>query len=321
MRYRRPGRTGLELSVLGLGGHEFLPDGRSRGFNEDYRRATTAGVILPGFGGTRRRAVVAAAHAAGITFFDATIDSEKEALGRNLRELASPREVAIQTRPEDMVYTNNPGDENNWRMADPGLLRAEVQRLLGVLGRPRADFLNLGFMGAAVEHDPGYLGKIARNVRLLKDDGLIRFACADTFSGEWLYERQIATGAFEGIFINFNIADEGPARRILPLAAGLGLSVHCRETFIKGVLFRMGEEAGVTDRARLAQAALRWVLANPHVTTVVVGAHDAGELEAAVAAAERPELSDEDLALLDRVRATRSFREVHAEKLKAFGPR
>jgi aryl-alcohol dehydrogenase-like predicted oxidoreductase len=316
---RRPGRTGLELSVLGLGGHEFLPDGRSRGFNEDYGRATSAGVIFPGFGGARRQGVVAAALAAGINFFDVTIDAEKEALGRNLHDLPPPREIAVQTRPEGMVYTNNPDDAHNWRMADLGLLRDEVRRGLVLLGRPRVDFLNLGFMGSAVEHDPGYLPKIARNVRALKDEGLIRFACADTFSGEWLYERQIDTGAFDGIFVNFNLADDGPARRILPLAADLGLSVHCRETFLKGELFRLGEAAGVTDRAALARAALRWVLGHPQVTTVVVGAHDAAQLSAAVAAAERPEPTDEDLALLDRVRCTGAFRDVQAGKRKAFG--
>jgi len=306
--------------VLGLGGHEFLPDGRSRGFNEDYLRATTAGVVWPGFGGEKRRGVVAAAHAAGINFFDATIDAEKEALGRNLAEAPPPREVFVQTRPEGMVYTNNPDDPLNRRMLDPVLLRDEVRRIHGLLRRPRVDFLNFGFMGPAVEHDPDYLAKIARNVRLLKDEGLIRFACADTFSGEWLYERQIGTGAFDGIFINFNLADDAPARRILPLAADRGLSVHCRETFIKGDLFRMGEEAGVTDRAALARAALRWVLANPEVTAVVVGADDAAQLECAVAAALQPELTGEDRDLLDRVRATRAFGECQAGKRKAFGP-
>jgi len=40
-----------------------------------------------------------------------------------------------------------------------------------------------------------------------------------------------------------------------------------------------------------------------------------------VSAAEIPELTDEDLALLDRVRSTRSFRELHGEKLRAFDPR
>ena len=53
--HRPFGRTGVALSPVALGGHEFLPDGRSRGFNEDMRKAVTPGTLLPGFGGDRRK--------------------------------------------------------------------------------------------------------------------------------------------------------------------------------------------------------------------------------------------------------------------------
>lgn len=48
MIYRRIGDSSVELSVLGVGGHEFLPDGRLRGFQEDFALAITPGHILPG---------------------------------------------------------------------------------------------------------------------------------------------------------------------------------------------------------------------------------------------------------------------------------
>lgn len=134
MRRRAFGSAGFDVSVLGLGGHEFLPDGRSRGFNEDFTLATTAGHVWPGFGASLRLAVVRAAHAAGITFFDATIDAEKEALGRNLAEAPPPGPVTVQTRPEGMCYRNNPADEWNWRLTDLTLLRAEVRRCSGCSG-------------------------------------------------------------------------------------------------------------------------------------------------------------------------------------------
>jgi aryl-alcohol dehydrogenase-like predicted oxidoreductase len=318
MRYNRAARTGLELSEIGLGGHEFLPDGRSRGFNEDYGRATTPGVLFPGFGGDKRRGVVAAAHAAGINFFDVTIDSEKEALARNFKEIPPPREVYVQTRPEGMVYTNNPDDKHNWRMAKADLFRAEVERLSGVLGR-RPDFLNMGFMVSALENDPDYLKKIAANVAALKARGLIRFACADTFSGEAFYLKQIETGAFDGIFINFNLADDGPARRVLPEAAARGLSVHCREAFGKGALFKMGEEAGIADRSLLARVAIRWVLSHREVTTCVIGADSAAELADDLKALGVPPLSAEDDRVIVKLKQTRIYRDVHAEKLASFG--
>jgi predicted aldo/keto reductase-like oxidoreductase len=36
MQYRKFGKAKVEISVIGMGGHEYLPDGRSRGFNENF---------------------------------------------------------------------------------------------------------------------------------------------------------------------------------------------------------------------------------------------------------------------------------------------
>ena len=104
MIHREVGTTGVEMSILALGGHEYLPDGRSRGFNEDLRLATRPGYIFDGFGGDKRMQVLAAAFEHGIDFLDVTMDSEKEALGRGLKEIPPRDEICIQTRPEGMVY-------------------------------------------------------------------------------------------------------------------------------------------------------------------------------------------------------------------------
>lgn len=305
------------LSRVGLGGHEFLPDGRSRGFNEDFRRATTPGVVWEGFGGDGRTAVVRAALEAGVTFFDATIDAEKEALGRNLAALAPAASVFVQTRPEGMCWTNNPADEWNWRLADRPQLEAEVRRLLGLLRRPRLDFLNFGFMGVSLERDPDFLKNVADNIARLKAEGLIRFATGDTFSGEAVYLRAIAQGCFDALFVNFNVANDGPARRVLPAAAAAGLTVLAREAYGKGELFRMGDEAGITDRARLAAAAVRWVARHSEVTTVVVGADRPEHITGAVAAARAP-YAAEDEALLARVRATAAWRAYRDPRWREF---
>ena len=82
MIYRRFEKAGIDISVLSMGGHEYLPDGRSRGFNEDFTRAVTPGYIFEGFGHDKRRKTLELAFDAGINFFDVTQDSEKEALGR-----------------------------------------------------------------------------------------------------------------------------------------------------------------------------------------------------------------------------------------------
>jgi aryl-alcohol dehydrogenase-like predicted oxidoreductase len=316
MLYRTVERIDVKLSVIGLGGHEYLPDGRSRGFNEDAKLAITPGYLFEGFGGEQRKRVLAAAYEYGINLFDATIDSEKEALGRNLAEQAPPYEVYLQTRPAGMVYSYDP---HNRKMAQYDLLQAEVKRILGLLRRERLDFLNVAFMASALEHDPEYMKKIDDNVARLKAEGLIRYASADTFSGEATYLRQIEQGCFDSMFINFNFADDCGRHKVLPAAQEAGMAVIAREAFMKGALFRMGEEAGITDRDALARVALKWVLSQEQVTAVMVGAGTPEQLANSVSVLDAPALSDEEQAILEQVQRTSAYEDYAGRKRAQFG--
>ncbi len=67
MIYREVGRSGVRVSALGLGGHEYLSDGRLRGFQEDFALALTPGHVFPGFGGRPRAAGCASTSTAAAT--------------------------------------------------------------------------------------------------------------------------------------------------------------------------------------------------------------------------------------------------------------
>lgn len=318
MQYQAIGTTGIELSRIGLGGHEYLPDGRLRGFMEDFERAKEPGYVFPGFGGEARKAVLRVAYDHGVNFFDVTQDSEKEALGRNLREMPPPYEVYVQTRPERMMYDRDPG---NRRMADHGELRAEVQRILKLMGRERLDFLNLGITPDAWREDPDYFARLKDTTDRLKQEGLVRCTSADTFRGEETYLRMIGSGAFETIFINFNVADLAGRGRVLPAARDQGMGVVGREVFMKGELFRMADEAGLAgeaDRSRVAAAALKAALAAPELTCMVVGAARPEYLAANLAQAGAPELTDEEAAVLERLRQTERFKAFEAQRRREF---
>ncbi len=144
MRYNRVPGSEIELSEIGLGGHEFLADGRVKAMGEEFHKSVTPGVIWDGFGQERRRKILQVAYEGGINFFDVTMDSEKEALGRNLREMPPPHPVYIQTRPEGMVYNNDPSDEDKSKLLDYGLLKAEAEHGCELLHRERIDFYNFG---------------------------------------------------------------------------------------------------------------------------------------------------------------------------------
>jgi aryl-alcohol dehydrogenase-like predicted oxidoreductase len=307
--------TDVRLSRVALGGHEYLPNGNSRGFNEDFARAITPGHWFPGFGGEGRKAVLRAAYDIGVNFFDVTLDAEKEALGRNLKEMPPPYQVYVQTRPEAMAYSYDPG---NRKMTDIALLRAEVQRILTVLRRDRLELLNLGILRTAIDGDPDFVARLAANIKVLQREGLILFAAADTFSGEATYRAMIESGAFATLNVNFNIADQAPERAIFPLAARFGVRVVVREAYLKGVLFRLGREAGIADDALLARAAMKWLASRPGLNTVIVGADNAEHFRDNVRAFETPTLDEAEAAVLEKLRAHPSFIALQKQKYDEF---
>jgi len=305
MKYHKIGSSDVEVSFLSMGGHEYLPSGKSRGFNEKLELAVTPGHIFDGFGGEARKEVLRTAFNYGINFFDVTMDSEKEALGRNLQEIKPPYEIYIQTRPEGMVYTY---DAHNAKMAQYPLIKAEAERILKLLQRESIDFFNFAFMKGAWQHDPEYLDKISDNIRRLKQEGLIRFACADTFSGEQTYLKQIESGAFDVVYINFNFADDKGKEKIFPACCERGMAIFAREVYMKGELFHFAAEAGISDRDLAARAAMKWLLSFPEVTSLVYGTGKPVNLEKALKLLDNLEMDEEEALAIEKIRETQGFK-------------
>ncbi len=314
MKYVELGKTGVKASVLGMGGHEYLPNGKSRGFNEDFKKSTTAGEIFAGFGAENRKKVLKEAYELGINFFDVTQDSEKEALGRNLKEMPAPYDIVIQTRPEGMCYTY---DEYNAKMANLELLRAEVQRILKLMKIDHIDFFNMAPLKGAFEHDPEYVEKLGYNISVLKKEGLIRFACADTFSGEETYLKMIQSGYFDVMYMNFNFADYEGERKVLKAAKEQKMGVITREAYMKGQLFQMAREAGIENVTALADAALRWSLSRDGVDMVVYGTGKPDHLRNAAEAFNKPYM-EEDEVLINKIKETALYKEYESGKKAEF---
>jgi aryl-alcohol dehydrogenase-like predicted oxidoreductase len=214
-----------------------------------------------------------------------------------------------------MAYSYDPG---NRKMTDLGLLRAEVQRILKILRRERLELLNLGILRTAIDGDPEFVAKLAANIRALQQEGLILFAAADTFSGEATYQAMMESKAFATLNVNFNVADHEPERNVFPFARQCGMHVVVREAYLKGVLFRLGREAGITDDALLARAAMKWLASRPGIDSVIIGADTAGHFRDNVRAFEAPSLDATEAAVLDKLRAHASFIILERQKRDEF---
>jgi len=96
------------------------------------------------------------------------------------------------------------------------------------------------------------------------------------------------------------------------------MGIFLREVFLKGRLFALGEAAGLSDRSALARAALRWVLSQAVGTVVVLGVARPEHLAANLEAARQPELTRDDTALLDTLRASKEFGDERARQHDFF---
>jgi aryl-alcohol dehydrogenase-like predicted oxidoreductase len=313
MRFKPFGQTGLSLSQIALGGHEFLKNGRSRGFNDDFKRAVTAGVVLDGFGGENRKTILKTAYDLGINIFDVTIDSEKEALGRNLAELPPPYPIHIQTRPEGMCYGYDPG---NRKMLDYALLREEITRGLKLIRRETLDFLNFGLINGSIDETPDYMERLADNIDRLRDEGLIRFAVADSHAGQRLYLAEMASGAFDAVNLDLSFGEPGGLDQVIPAARARSIGVIAREVFFKGELFDIAAAIGVSDRSAVARAALAWV-AGCDPDTIILGVDNADQLRAnAKTLEEYPASADPELIAV--LSACDGFKTYEFPRTKAF---
>jgi aryl-alcohol dehydrogenase-like predicted oxidoreductase len=298
-----------------LGGHEFHPDGAIRGFDDDFDLAVTPGHVFNGFGGDNREKIVRRALDLGINLFDITIDSEKEAMGRLLQKIKPSGDILIQTRPEGMVYAYDPA---NKMMADFQRLRQEVVRILNLLQRETIDIFNFAFMQDALDADPDYMEKIGYNIKTLKKEGLIRFASADTFSGQAVYLKQIESGYFDSTFINYNPTEKTMEDQVIPAAAARSMAILGREIFRKGQLFKMADEAHLSDYNAVARAAIKWTLQNSSISSIVLGVSSAEQLEENLSTLANLELTPQDHQIITAICATEEYKREYQKRRAEF---
>jgi aryl-alcohol dehydrogenase-like predicted oxidoreductase len=96
------------------------------------------------------------------------------------------------------------------------------------------------------------------------------------------------------------------------------MRVVVREAYLKGVLFRLGREAGIADDALLARAAMKWLASRPGLDSVIIGADTADHFRDNVRAFQYPVLDTAEAAALDILRAHPSFVALQRQKHEEF---
>ena len=306
MNTRTLGKTGLRVSEIGFGG--WAVGGNA--FGNSYGDTDDA---------VSRVAIVRALEL-GVTLFD-TADvyghGHSEALiGEVLREWPGPAPTVV-TKAGINFYRRDDTLEQDWT---PLALAHAVQQSLARLRRDTLDVFLL--MNPPVEDLDRW--KVWDTLDALKRAGKIRFAgvsVAEPADGVWLLENRLPVDVLE---VAYSVFYQGASVELLPLAQKRGVAVLAREPLANGFLSgkyatdavfedgdiraslpreyvsAMAETAGRLDFLRregartLTQAALRFVLDDVWVASVIVGAKTPGQVEENVGAAGVPGIDERE---------------------------
>ena len=274
-------------------------------------------------------AVLQAALDAGVSFFDSALVYGYGHTDRLLGELvrANPGRglfVASKVPPKNRQWPSNPGDKIR-DVFPPDYVRASVKGILRQLKMESLDLVQFHVWQDAWADDEGW----QRAVEDVRSQGLARHVGISVNRREPANVlRTLRTGLIDSVQVVYNVFDQSPEDELFPLCRELGIAVIARVPLDEGSLagtltpdsrwpdgdwrnsyFGPAALAATIPRVEalrplvpegetMAQLALRFILSNPDVTTVIPGMRSLEHLAANVAAAEAGPLPADVLGAL-----------------------
>lgn len=303
MEQRILGRTGLKVSVLGLGG-----------------------LFVSQVGAPDRRLAVQAVHRAlelGVNYVDTAPgyhDSE-EVLGLALADITRP--LVLSTKLGGRPQPFDPRDAD--------ALRHSFEESLRLLGRDRVDILMVHEPDRPGQYDwwtdwEHFTGPVTSVLEELRSQGLIG-ALGLGGTTPYILARICATGQFDVVLtaFNYSLLWREAEIAVIPEARRQNMGIVIGSPLQQGWLARRFDAeveawpAWLAPQRRrqfkalyalcdelqmpITDLAIRWVISNPDITTTLMGARSVEEVEMNVAAVEAGPLPAEVLARLDEIHA------------------
>jgi len=319
MEYRTLGRTRLEVSLLSMGGL-FV----SRAGGDDRKRACEA---------------VHRALELGVNFVDTApsyLDSE-EVLGQALEGVTAPYILSTKLggRPQ-------PFDARNLDQ-----LKFSFAESLKLLGRDAVDILMVHEPDRPGQNDwwtdwESFTGPVTEYLAELKSEGLIRFTGLGGTTA-YVLASICATGQYDVVLtaFNYSLLWREAAIALIPEAVKQNMGLIIGSPLQQGWLARRFDDEvrhgprwlspprrrqfqalySLLDELRMpiTDLALRWVIANPDVDTVLMGARSPQEVEMNVAAVDAGALPEGVMTRLEEIGAMVPFRPFDEPFGCAFG--
>lgn len=276
MRYRRLGRTGLEVSEVGLGALEL---GRDWGIpiEGDFGRPEERDAIT----------LVQRALELGINLIDTApaYQISEERVGKAIK--GHRQDVYLATK----VGEHYSDERGFWYDYGASAVRASIEQSLRRLQTDTIDLLQIHSASVEIIRQ----GEVLDVMQRFQQAGHVRFI---GMSGDdHAAQAAIENGNYDTVQVVYNIFNQQPRHTVFPLSEEHDIGVIIMVPLGHGVITKKSEYLDAKDQARvraldfliqpdrtLAQAALQFVLAAPAVSTAIPGTRKIANVESNVAA-------------------------------------
>jgi len=307
MKFRALGKTGLQVSELSMGGLFVSKLGAERG---EARRAVHRAFEL------------------GVNYIDTApgyLDSE-EVLGIALKDVTLPYILSTKLGGRPLPF--NPQDKD--------ALRHSVEESLRLLGRDVIDILMIHEPDRPGQYDwfpdwENFHGPVTELLAELKSEGVIRYA---GLGGTTAYELAhiISTGEYDVVLtaFNYSLLWQEALNSVIPAAKRMGMGIIIGSPLQQGAFAQVYIDqvekgarwlspprreqfkrlyALVHDlRIPITELAMRFVISNPDISTVLMGAKSVNEVDQNVKSIEAGPLSSDVLNAVQEIAAMVPFR-------------
>ena len=327
MNQRILGRTGLKVSELALGGLFVSSHGSG------YEQAESA----------IRRALQL-----GVNYIDTApgYANSEEVLGKAFAALQSD---SLLTEMETPIILSSKlgGRPTPFEPQNADQLRVSVDESLRLLGREQIDILMIhepdrpGQYDWWTDHD-NFNGPVLEVIDELKQAGKIKYS---GLGGTTVYEmtRLIESGKFDVVLtaFNYSLLWREAERTFLPAAKAQNMGIVVGSPLQQGALARRFDEEvnngahwlSAPRRAQykalyklcdeiempLPELAIRFIISNPDISTVLMGARSPEEVESNVESVGKGALASEILERVNEIAATVPFRPYEEPFSMQFG--
>jgi aryl-alcohol dehydrogenase-like predicted oxidoreductase len=293
VNYRILGRTGLKVSELGLGGHEFarfLPSWHfttNRKFEEPVNDEELLATQGP------RNELILKAIEGGVNYFDTGEVAEPQSLGLALKMLGRRKDVYIAAETMGPVRMLKEIPKAKWR--DTLIERTEER--LKLLNTNHIDVFNAHELFGGYSRDRFEFVMSVLNE--IKVQGKIGAIGVSDHQPRFIAELIRKYDCFESVMIPYNYNLQEAREILFPLCRALNIGVVVMKPLnwpYYGLPFMHFRPPGLNTRGyTLPQMSLRWILKSPEVSTIVPGTNTIAELEENLAIFTKEDRIDEEV--------------------------